>query len=323
MKIVGMIAVFNEEDIIEEVIEHLLSQGLELVILDNGSTDTTYEKCEKFAQRGQIKLDRFKTKTYDHHWSSILRALYDLALTQNPDWVIRSDSDEFLESGVKGMTLKDAIIQADAEGYNLIQCNVFDFYMTDDDKESATSIKEKIPYYTFRNDFNYRAWKFFPAINVEWTSHLPVFPEGIKYKISPRKLLMRHYMYRSKEQAKKKIKGKIRGIDYLKSKESLPQGSRMLINNKNNVGKKIDHNILTKYNEDNIWNYNKTFSLCWEKSPPKHNEIFTKDGNLRWKIKTVSEMQIEFDELRKKTLELRLRQKAYRIKIALSKKFFG
>jgi len=130
-------------------------------------------------------------------------------------------------------------------------------------------------------------------------------------------------MYRSKEQAKKKIKGKIRGIDYSKSKEGLPEGTRRLINNTNNVGKKIDHNILTKYNEDNIWNNNKTFSLSWEKSPPKHNEIFTKDGKLRWKLKTVSEMQIELNELRKKTLELRLRQKAYRMKIALSKKFFG
>ena len=48
MKIVALIATYNEEDIIKEVIEHLLSQGLEIVLLDNGSTDQTYEICKKF-----------------------------------------------------------------------------------------------------------------------------------------------------------------------------------------------------------------------------------------------------------------------------------
>jgi len=122
-----MIPVYNDEDIIEQVIEHLLSQGLELVVLDNYSTDTTYEKCKKYAERGQIKLESFKTKTFDQHWGLIIRALYDMAISLNPDWVVRSDSDEFLESGIKGMTLKDAIIQANTEGYNLIQSDVFDF----------------------------------------------------------------------------------------------------------------------------------------------------------------------------------------------------
>ena len=37
----------NNEEIVGEVIEHLISQGLELVVLDNGSTDKTYEICEK------------------------------------------------------------------------------------------------------------------------------------------------------------------------------------------------------------------------------------------------------------------------------------
>jgi len=50
-----MMPAYNEEDILEEGIEHLLSQGLELVVLDGGSTDGTYEKCRKFAERGLIK----------------------------------------------------------------------------------------------------------------------------------------------------------------------------------------------------------------------------------------------------------------------------
>jgi len=35
MKVIGMLSVFNDEEIISEVIEDLISQGLELVILDS------------------------------------------------------------------------------------------------------------------------------------------------------------------------------------------------------------------------------------------------------------------------------------------------
>ena len=54
-----MLAVFNNEDFIEEVIEHCLSQGLELVILDDGSTDGTDKIVKDFAVKNKkIKLLR-------------------------------------------------------------------------------------------------------------------------------------------------------------------------------------------------------------------------------------------------------------------------
>jgi len=51
MKVVGMIPVFNEKDMISEVFDHLLSEGIELVVLDNGSTDGSYEICKKNAKK--------------------------------------------------------------------------------------------------------------------------------------------------------------------------------------------------------------------------------------------------------------------------------
>src|SRR3990172_11103376 len=107
MKIVGMLPSFNDEDIIQEVIEHLLSQGINLVVLDNGSTDKTYEICKKFVGKGVLQLNQYRSNFYD--WSTILRILYDMALRESPDWVLRSDSDEFFESGMKNITLKQAI----------------------------------------------------------------------------------------------------------------------------------------------------------------------------------------------------------------------
>jgi len=59
-----MIPVRNNEEIIGEVIEYLISQGLELVVLDNGSTDKTYEICEKYLGRGILKLSNYKSETF-------------------------------------------------------------------------------------------------------------------------------------------------------------------------------------------------------------------------------------------------------------------
>jgi len=47
-----MLPVYNDEDIISEIIEHILSQGIELVIFDDGSTDKTFEICKKFLDSG-------------------------------------------------------------------------------------------------------------------------------------------------------------------------------------------------------------------------------------------------------------------------------
>ena len=78
LKIVGMIPVFNEAEIISEVIDHLLDQDIELVVLDNGSTDGSFEICKKYADKGLIELEQVITSKFD--WPLILRTLYDMAL---------------------------------------------------------------------------------------------------------------------------------------------------------------------------------------------------------------------------------------------------
>ena len=55
MRIVGMIPVYNESDIIGQVVHHLISQGVQLVIIDNGSNDGSYEICRKFLSKGVLR----------------------------------------------------------------------------------------------------------------------------------------------------------------------------------------------------------------------------------------------------------------------------
>jgi len=307
-----MIPVRNNEDIIGEVIEYLVSQGIELVVLDNGSIDKTYEICKKYVGRGILKLSNYKSEVF--RISINLRMLYDMALVHSPDWVIKNDSDEFLESGMPNTNLKDAIEQIDSEGYNLIQFERFDFFMTDDDNESAKSIKEKFKYYSYQGDFVYRAWKYFPGIrNEDVAGHYPIFPDGHKYKILPKKFVMRHYPIRNGNQANQKVTDLTRGYKInLKKNSGINLHIKKLLNQ--DLSKKIDHRLVTKYNEDEKWNYDIKLNPYDTTPPPKQDEIITKDGDLKVKQKTIYEYNVLLAEKQSKWLVRKILKKIMSMK---------
>jgi len=319
MKIIGMLPVYNDEDVIQEVLEHLISQGLELVVLDNGSTDKTFEICKKFLNHGVLELHQYKASgTYLSQWHTILRMLYDMALRQSPDWIIRSDSDEILESGKKNLTLKEAITQADKEGNNLIQFNRFDFFMTDNDNDNAKSIKEKLCYYSYDGDYLYRTWKYIPGITIGYHGgHLPIFPDEVKYKVCPRKFVLRHYPFRSKEQVEKKKANRKRGIN---EKNGYATGQITQINKLKKAPSIVDHNLLTKYNEDENWNYELKFCPLLDKEPPKREEVFSEDGYLKSKPKSPWILHQELKDTREQMLTFKIRKLVHSTKKSVNNK---
>lgn len=276
MKIVGMMKVFNEDDIISETIENLINQKIDLVILDNGSTDRTYEICQEYERKGHVKL----IQSFENPFESFLifRILYDLTLTLSPDWIIRVDADEFFESGQNNLSLRDGICMVDEEGYNLIQFNRFDFFMTDDDNDSEKSIKNRLKYYSYQNDHLYRAWKFIPGILGGEGGHVPIFPKGVQYKIFPKKFAHRHYPYRSKFQAEKKVKAIEERI--LSLPQNTPTTERFQKVLQHNFSERVDHMLLTKYHEDNHWCLERKYTPFVIPNQPKREDIFSSNGFL-------------------------------------------
>jgi len=274
MKIVGIISVFNESDIIEEVIKFHLSQGLELVVLDNGSDDDTFEICKRCQRKGHVKLIRSFENPYESNLPR--RVLWDSTITLSPDWIIKIDADEFLESGQNDLTLRDGISLADERGFNIIQFDRFDFFMTDDDNDSGNSIKNRLKHYSYVDDFHFNAFKFIPGTLGEEVSHFPIFQRGTQYKFFPKKFVLRHYPFRSNYQAEKKMKDRVEKL----GNRLQPTGNHCHYFNilKHNFSKSIDHKLLCKYNEDNQWSYERRFS--YEPIQPKREEIFSEGGFL-------------------------------------------
>ena len=92
IKIVATILAKNEEDIIGQMIEHHLSQGVsQIIFTDNNSTDNTRSIVEKFPEVVEIideKDDAF-------HQSKWVTRMAKMTCKLDPDWVIHLDADEF------------------------------------------------------------------------------------------------------------------------------------------------------------------------------------------------------------------------------------
>ncbi|HUK51024.1 MAG TPA: glycosyltransferase family 2 protein [Terriglobales bacterium] len=257
-----MIPVYNESDIIESVVLHLISQGIQLVILDNGSTDGSYESCSKFLGRGVSSLERLATDRLD--FDLLIAKLYEMALKERPDWVLLSAADEFLESPYSHLSLQDAIESENQKGYNMVQFNNFEFWPTEKDENSHESdVRKRLKYYTFNDDLQFRAWKTCPGITVTGTAgHYPVFPDKVRVQIPRTKYILRHYRIRSYQHGLKKVfserlprysseeRRKGRHVHY----DNFMQEKRFFIINSAN---------LNKYNDDGKWIAKKTFDWTW------------------------------------------------------------
>lgn len=296
MKIVGMMPVYNEADIVAQSVAYLISQGIELVILDS-STDGSYEIVSKFLGKGVISIKKFHSDKFEQE--KILSKLCQMAESQTPDWEVICDADEFLESPRRELTLKQAIELEDARGYNIIQFNNFEFMLTERDLHAKErDIRKRLRYYTWNDDFRFRAFKFYPGTRIhEHGGHFPIFQILHEVNISPNKFVLRHYRFRSYEQGLRKV-----------FEERLPRYSPHELNKGWHVHYKnfrkdkryfvIDPKRLNRYEEDGNWNYVKTFDVsfrAWTAEGPV-SEITVLHRRVDEKSAKIVQLQRELDK---------------------------
>ena len=201
-KLVGMLIVYNEVDIIEQYLDHMATQEIPLVVLDGGSTDGTYgiireNRTGIVSRHAQFITDRFELVLS-------LRCLHAMAAQENPDWMLLADADEFMETNDPKLSLREAIALEDAKGFNLIQFDNYEFWPTALDPP-VRDIRERIRYYSWHDRWRFRAWKHGPGIRIHPSGgHLPIFPENMVVRLSPNRFIIRHYSIRDYEQGRRK-----------------------------------------------------------------------------------------------------------------------
>ncbi len=206
MRVVAVLATYNEELFIAGCLEHLFGQGVEVYLIDNCSTDTTLAIAERYRGRGLIDIETFPREGV-YSWRRILERKEQIAGTLDADWLMHVDADEIHLAPPTARTLAEAFAEADRQGYNAVKFQEFTFIPTREspDHEHTHFQQTMRFYYPFAPPFPHlrRAWKKQTAPVDLATSggHEIRFP-GLRS--CPNLFRMRHYLFLSVSHAERK-----------------------------------------------------------------------------------------------------------------------
>lgn len=162
MKIVAILASYNERRFIRACLEHYLAEGIYVYLLDNESTDETVEIAKEFLNKNVIAIETIKREGV-YHWSKILKRKEEIADSLQADWFIHADPDEIRIAPSSDKTLAEAIEEVDRLGYNAINFMEYTFLPVRESQDhDHSNFQDTMKwYYPFapRHPHRLNAWK--------------------------------------------------------------------------------------------------------------------------------------------------------------------
>jgi len=204
MRALAILCIRNESIHIRRCLSHLISDGVELVLIDHESTDDSVAKAREFLGQGLISIESMP-------WRGVfslddqLRKKRELISAAPHDWVVHVDADEWLCSPETGQTLLAGMGEADAAGFNCIDFHEFVFIPMADENFLFEGYAEAMSsYYFFQPTYPrlIRAWKRSAGLDNSASGGHTL--DSGEVRLFPRNFLLRHYPALSREQARQK-----------------------------------------------------------------------------------------------------------------------
>src|SRR5262245_28385011 len=162
MRVIALLATYNEERFIANCLEHLIGQGVDAYLMDNDSTDRTVAIARRYLRRGLVEVERLPRDGV-FRVTAQLKRKEELAATLEADWFVHCDADEIRASAHPGQTLAEALAEVDAQGYNAVNFQEYTFTPTQEapDHDHPNYRRTMRWYYPFSPRFPHRlnAWK--------------------------------------------------------------------------------------------------------------------------------------------------------------------
>ncbi|SMF97774.1 Glycosyltransferase involved in cell wall bisynthesis [Methylomagnum ishizawai] len=211
LSICAVLAVRNELPYLRVLLPFLAAQGIEVAILDNGSTDGSQALYAAYAGDPVISVGTLPYRGY-FSLSEQLAAKRALLATLHHDWRVHHDADEIMEHRGPGQTLRDAIEEADAQGYNALNFEEFVFL-----PDAGTDLSGMDYYRTALRYYFLEPRKGKPRLNRAWKRGLEAANlatgghrlEGGDVALSPANHILRHYIVLGEDHARRKYVNRV------------------------------------------------------------------------------------------------------------------
>jgi hypothetical protein len=125
MRITALLAARNEAKNLRLTLKSLAECGIDLALLDHGSSDSPREVAAAVGVR-VVRVVPLPDRGY-FSLTDQLEAKARLAAELDTAWLIHLDADEILESPRPGETLRDGLERAAREGYEVVNFDEFVF----------------------------------------------------------------------------------------------------------------------------------------------------------------------------------------------------
>ena len=206
MRVIAIIATYNEARFIGACLEHLHAQGVDAYLIDNQSEDETVEIARRHSGHGLVGSEIFPRDGV-FRWRRLLRRKEELAARLDADWFLHLDPDEIALPPPGSATLAQAFAEADAAGCNAVEFDEYTFVATREspDHDHAAFRGTMHWYYPFAPSPVHRliAWKrqSVPVDLATTGGHVVDFP---RRRVFPRRFALRHYLFLSAAHAARK-----------------------------------------------------------------------------------------------------------------------
>ena len=215
MRVVALLAFRNEARVLARTLAHLAAQGVDVCLIDNGSTDESLAVARRFLVEDGGPVFRLETLPFagSFHMPELMAYKERLAREIDADWFLHQDADEIREPPAPWATLREGLAAVDAQGFNAVDFREFVFLPTADGGESFegrdfVALMRHYYYFAPQPQHRVNAWKNTGA-PVDLHTHWGHRVEFVGRRVAPGPFVLRHYMALSRAHALGKYGGRI------------------------------------------------------------------------------------------------------------------
>ncbi|NND31575.1 MAG: glycosyltransferase [Saprospiraceae bacterium] len=208
LSICAIIAVRNEADYLKILLPRLAAQDIEVIIIDNESTDASSEIYDDFLCNPIIRIISLPYRNF-FSLTDQMECKNQLMDRLPHDWIIHHDADEIMENRDNSYTLRQTIEEADDQGFNCLNFDEFVFVPEPGSNyEGRDYYAHMHRYYFFSPESN--------RLHRAFRRDLERFPNNYNgHRIAAKDLrlfpvnhTLRHYILLSDEHARRKYLGR-------------------------------------------------------------------------------------------------------------------